>query len=72
MAETTPPPGGPLHHRTLRHPTRPQRDRVAEPDDQRADATAPDHRGQADLDPNPDHGRASELAHDPARARGLG
>jgi hypothetical protein len=62
--------GDPLHDRTLRHPPCAERDRVAERDDHRADATAPDHLGQADLDPNPDHGRASDLAHDHARDLG--
>jgi hypothetical protein len=54
----------PPHNRTLRHPARAERDRGPERDDHSTDATTPDHRGHADLDPNPDHGRASQLAHD--------
>jgi hypothetical protein len=52
--------GDPAFHRTLRHPARSERDRVAERDDHRTDAT----------DPDPHLGRASELAHDHARDLG--
>ena len=56
--------GDPPHNRTLRHPARAERDRVTERDDHGIDATTPDHRGHACLDPDPDNGRASQLAHD--------
>jgi hypothetical protein len=56
--------GDPYLDRTLRHPPCPERDRVAERDDHRTDATAPDNRGHANLRPDPDFGRASQLAHD--------
>ena len=52
--------GGPSHDRPLRHPPRSERDRVAERDDHRTDAT----------DPNPHLGRASELTYDHARDLG--
>jgi hypothetical protein len=56
--------------RTLRHPPCPERDRVAERDDRRTDATTPDERGHANLDPNPHLGRASQLADDHTRDLG--
>jgi hypothetical protein len=56
--------GHPPHNRTLRHPLCFERDRGPERDDHRPDTTTPDNRGHADLDPNSDHGRASQLAHD--------
>jgi len=56
-----------LRRHFLRHPPSTERDRVAELDDHRADATDPDQRGHANLDPDPDLGRASDLLDDRTR-----
>jgi hypothetical protein len=63
--------GDPSHDRPLRHPPRPERDRVAQRDGHGADAIDPDQRDDAHLDPNPDLGRASDVADpDPDLGRG--
>jgi hypothetical protein len=52
-------------------PPRPERDRVAQRDGHGADAIDPDQRDNAHLDPNPDLGRASDIADpDPDLGRG--
>jgi len=56
--------GDPYLDRTLRHPPRPERDRIAERDGHDADATDPDQCCGANVDPNPDVGRASDVADD--------
>jgi hypothetical protein len=58
--------GDPPFDRTLRYPPCPERDRVTQRDDHRTDATTPDHRGHTVVDPNPDLGRASQLADEQA------
>ena len=49
--------GEPSHDRTLRHPSRPERDRVAERDGHGADPTDSDQHRDANVNSNPDVGR---------------
>jgi hypothetical protein len=53
--------GDPSHHRTLRHPPRPERDRVAQRDRHGTDATSPDHRCDANANEDPDLGCACDV-----------
>jgi hypothetical protein len=54
---------------TERSGTRPEPSGTEAPSETTTEPTRPprNHRGHASLDPNPDHGRASQLAHDHPR-----
>jgi hypothetical protein len=59
------PSDGPTHDRTLRHPPRHERGRVAGHDGHAADATDPDHRREANVDSDSDVDFVTDVGHIP-------